>query len=561
MGQDKNAALSRAPAPAKRAATRRFIMRPMFWLDAPQAADAATARPRPDLPIATGNFRNLRRRHLLYVDKTRRIFDLVQPKNQFVFLARPRRFALLVSTLEALFQGKRALFAGTWIQDRARDWTPHCVIRLDMSAWRAESAEALEAKLAYHMAELYAACGELAPPSGMRADQALGILIQRLAARQPVVILIDEYDAPILQHLDNQTELTGIRDVLRGFYGALKAREEDLQFVFLTGVTRFARTSVLSGLNNLNDISHEPAFSDLLGFTDAELDTALMPYIEAMAQARHTSPAAVRQGLRQWYDGYLFAEDGVRVYNPYSTLHCLDKRRFANHWADSGTPVFLTRLIKQHRKRVRELAGQDARDISTTYYDWEHPDLQAIMFQTGYLTLQPVPEAGKHVTVFPNREVAQTFLTSLLTAYAQEPSAARAALEALATALQAGDYAAFVAQFNTLLALIPYEIHIRRHEYYQSLLHLTFTLMGFRTGSEIRTNQARMDTVAEWPDKVVILEYELDGTAEEALQQIEAKGYHRPYAQDGRPVIGLGVNFDRAQRRITEWRSHAYPAA
>ncbi len=174
--------------------------------------------------------------------------------------------------------------------------------------------------------------------------------------------------------------------------------------------------------------------------------------------------------------------------------------------------------------------------------------------------MQSIPESGKHVTVFPNREVEQTFLTSLLTDYAQEPSAARTVLDALATALQAGDYGAFVKQFNALLTLIPYEIHIRRHEYYQSLLHLTFTLMGFWTGSEISTNQARMDTIAELPDKVVILEYKLDGTAEDALRQIEAKGYHLPYAQGDRPVIGLGVNFDRAQRRITEWRSQAYPA-
>ena len=522
----------------------------------------AADRARPALPISTDDFRHLRRMGLLYVDKTRYIFDLVQPQNQFVFLARPRRFgkSLLLSTLEALFQGDRALFGGTWIHDRAWDWTPHPVIRLNMAAWHAASAQDLKTTLAYQMADLHAAFGEAEPPPDMSADLTLGLLVQRLALRRQVAVLIDEYDAPIIQNLDNRAELAGIRNVLRGFYGALKANGQHLRFVFLTGVTRFARTSIFSGLNNLNDISHEPAFSDLTGFTDRELDTELRPYIEAMAQAQRQQADAIREGLRRWYDGYLFAENGIRVYNPYATLHCLAKQRFANYWADSATPEFLTRLVKAYRKPVRELAGQDARRIGTAYYDWEHPDLQAVMFQTGYLTLQPIPESGKHVTVFPNREVEQTFLTSLLTDYAQEPSAARTVLDALATALQAGDYGAFVEQFNALLTLIPYEIHIRRHEYYQSLLHLTFTLMGFWTGSEISTNRARMDTIAELLDKVVILEYKLDGTAEDALRQIEAKGYHLPYAQGDRPVIGLGVNFDRAQRQITEWRSQAYPA-
>ncbi len=535
----------------------------MFLLDPSPTADATTATPRPDLPITSDDLRYLRRMNLLYVDKTRRIFDLVHPQNQFVFLARPRRFGktLLVSALEALFQGERALFADTWIHDSAWNWTPYPVIRLNMSAWHTQNATSLEAELTYQIVELYDEFGEALPPRTMTADRLLSELIQQLAADRGVAVLIDEYDAPILQNLEKNEGLADIRDVLRGFYGTLKAHSRYLRFVFLTGVTRFARTSVFSGLNNLNDISHEPEFSDLTGFTEAELDTALRPYIQAMAQAQRRSPDAVRQALRQWYDGYLFAEGGIRVYNPYTMLHCLTNQRFANYWADSGPPTFLTHMIKGDRTRVQELAGQNARDIGTAYYDWEHPNLQALMFQTGYLTLQPVAETGEYVTVFPNREVEQTFLTSLLMAYAQRPSAASAALAALTTALRASDYAAFVTQFNALLALIPYEIHIRRHEYYQSLLHLTFTLMGFQTGSEISTHQARMDTIVELPDKVVILEYKLDGTADEALQQIEAKGYHLPYAQDGRPFVGLGVNFDRAQRRITEWQSQAYPAA
>ena len=512
---------------------------------------------RPALPLATGNFRNLRRRQLLYVDKTRRIADLVHPKNQFVFLARPRRFgkSLLISTLEALFRGERELFVHTWIHGSDWPWEPHAVLRLDMTGKRTGD---LETSLRNRMALLYGEQGLEMPAGDWSASELLEAMIRRLARERRVVVLIDEYDAPIHQHLERPDLLPDIRDTLRQFYGALKGCEADLYFTFLTGVTRFARTSIFSGLNNLIDVSFEPAFSDLLGFTEEDLDRYLAPYLADMARAHRTSADEARRRLRQWYDGYLFAEGSARVYNPYSTLHCLDKRRFANYWAGSGTPAFLTRLVKRHRQNVQELVGQDARDIGMAYYDWEHPDLQAVMFQTGYLTLQPVPKTGRHVTVFPNREVERTFLTALLADYAQEPSAARAALDALTTALQADDYAAFVAQFNALLALIPYEIHLRQHAYYQSLLHLTFTLMGFRTGSEISAHRSRLDTIVELPDKTVILEYKLDGTAADALRQIEAKGYHQPYLQDDRAVIGLGVNFDRALRQITEWQVQAY---
>ena len=518
---------------------------------------------RPDLPIATGDIWTLRQTRLLYVDKTRYIAALVQPKNQFAFLARPRRFgkSLLVSTLEALFQGERALFADTWIHDQDRDWTPHPVIRLDMAEWHTENAASLKEELMFQMEALYVATGETPPPRADTGGRLLSVLIQRLAARGPkVVVLIDEYDAPILQNLERHAELTGIRDVLRGFYGVLKANSRYLRFVFLTGVTRFARTSLFSGLNNLKDISYLPEFSALAGFTEEELDRFLTPYVEDMARARGTSADAVRQGIRRWYDGYLFAEDGARVYNPYSTLQCLNDRQFAHYWSDSGTPAFLTQLIRSRRENVQELVGQDARDIRSAYYGWKNPDLHAVMFQTGYLTLRRNPETQRYVTAFPNREVEQAFLTSLLADYAQAPHVVRKALDALTTAVQRDDYASFTAQFNALLTRIPYEIHLRKHQYYQSLLHLTFTLMGFRTGSEISTHRARMDTIVELPNKVVILEYKLDGAAEDALRQIEAKGYHLPYLAEGRPVIGLGVNFDRKRRAITEWKLQTYAA-
>ena len=272
----------------------------------------STASPRPDLPLATGNFRNLRRRQFLYVDKTRCIADLMHPQNQFVFLARPRRFgkSLLVSTLEALFQGERELFAGTWIHGNDWAWEPHAVLRLSMTEKRTGD---LETSLRNRMTLLYQEHEMKMPIGDWSASELLEALIKRLARECKVVVLIDEYDAPIHQNLERPDLLPDIRNTLRQFYGVLKDCEDDLHFAFLTGVTRFARTSIFSGLNNLIDVSFEPAFSDLLGFTEAELDRYLTPYMETMAQTQRRSLRAVRRAVREWYDGYLRRKRGARL--------------------------------------------------------------------------------------------------------------------------------------------------------------------------------------------------------------------------------------------------------
>ncbi len=331
------------------------------------------------LPVSTGSFGTIRREGLLYVDKTRRIASLLGPENKYLFLARPRRFGktLLVSTLEALFQGQEDLFTETWISQSGWSWTPHKVIRLDMTAWRTRDAVFLEAALQRQMIRLFRKHRLARPDPDMGAEEMFSELIEQLAAAsgRGAVVLIDEYDAPILQNLEHPETLRAIRDFLRGFYGILKARDEDLRLVLLTGVTRFARTSVFSGLNNLRDISSLPAYSDLTGFTEPELESCLGAHMDAMAHRLGCSRPALRDRLRAWYDGYLFAEGGTRVYNPFSALNCLANQRFGNYWAESGTPAFLTDLFARQRHALQDLLGLQADRILTATYDVTHPSL------------------------------------------------------------------------------------------------------------------------------------------------------------------------------------------
>ncbi len=510
------------------------------------------------LPVSTGSFGTIRRNDLLYVDKTRQIASLVGPENKYLFLARPRRFGktLLVSTLEALFLAQRELFAETWISQGTWPWTPHKVIRLDMTAWRTRNAASLEAALRRQMSHLFQKHHLSVPDPDIGLEELFSELIRQLSAEsdQGAVVLIDEYDAPIIQNLERPEALSEIRDCLRGFYGILKVRDEELRFALLTGVTRFARTSIFSGLNNLRDISGLSAYSDLVGFTETELHVWLDAHIAAMARSVGCSRQAVGDQLRAWYDGYLFAEEGIRVYNPYSVLNCLQNRQLGNYWAESGTPSFLTDLFARQQYSLQEMLGLDADGLLTATYDVAHPYLPAVMYQTGYLTIQPAGDGG-HETTMPNREVEQTFVQSLLETYVHGPMPVPSLVQSLVKALRYRDFNAFFAHFNALLQQIPYDVQAGRERYFQMLLHLVFTLLGYRTESERSTHQGRLDTVVEMQDVVTILEYKLDGTADEALSQIEQRGYHLSYQAKGKAVIGIGVNFDSQARQVSEWKS------
>jgi len=516
--------------------------------------------PRSRLPLGRASFRLLRQDGDLYVDKTRDMAEMLRGGWPYAFLVRPRRFgkSLLITTLEALFQGERDLFAETWIQDSDWSWEVHPVIRLDMSIVGGLDRDELQRKLRAHLAEIYQVHGEDMPPDTRDPDRLLRFLILRLAARNRVVVLVDEYDAPIIRNLQRPQALTEIRAELRDFYGILKASEEHLRFVFLTGITRFARTSIFSGLNNLRDISHLAQCSALLGFTEADLDSSLAPYVETAAAAQQCSVPVLRDRLRDWYDGYLFAAGGQRVYNPYSLLGFLEDREFGNYWAETATPTFLVELIKEGRYDITGIARLDPAVVTRAVYEPEAPDVSTLLYQTGYLTLQGDGTDDTLRLGFPNREVKRTFAESLLTVYGARTDLVRGQLGPLGQAWTRQDHADFFARFNNLLQELNYAVIPDAHRLYQMLLHLIFTLLGYHPQSEQPTLTGRLDTVVERTDQVVILEYKLGDTAAQALRQIAERGYWQGFAGRGKSVVGLGVEIDAQRRQVVAWQKQIF---
>ena len=516
--------------------------------------------PRSRLPLGRASFRLLRQDGDLYVDKTRDMAEMIRGGGPYAFLARPRRFgkSLLTTTLEALFRGERDLFAGTWIQDSDWSWEAHPVIRLDMSTVGGLDRLELRRKLCEHLAEIFKAHSEDVPVDTRHPDRLLRFLILLLSTQNRVVVLVDEYDAPIIRNLQRPQTLTDIREELRDFYGILKASEEHLRFVFLTGVTRFARTSIFSGLNNLRDISHMARYSTLVGFTEADLDGPLAPYVAAAAAAQQCSVPTLRDRLRDWYDGYLFAAGGQRVYNPYSLLSCLEDQAFGNYWAETATPTFLVELIQAGRYDITNIARLDPEAVPRAVYEPEAPDVSALLYQTGYLTLQEEETDSVARLGFPNREVERTFAESLLPLYGARADLVRGQLGPLGQAWARQDHAGFFSRFNGLLQELNYAIIPDPHRLYQMLLHLIFTLLGYHPLSEQPTLTGRLDTVVEMADRVVILEYKLGDSATRALRQIAETGYWQRFVGKGKTVVGLGVEIDGQRRQVMAWQAQVF---
>ena len=513
--------------------------------------------PRSRLPLGRASFRLLRQDGDLYVDKTRDMAEMIREGEPYAFLARPRRFgkSLLTTTLEALFRGERDLFAGTWIQDSDWSWEAHPVIRLDMSEMSWRNPDALRSDLYRILTDMYGDFQEEAPAGIRNPGYLLRTLLRRLSAQNRVVVLIDEYDAPIIRNLQRPQALTDIREELRDFYGILKASEEHLRFVFLTGITRFARTSIFSGLNNLRDLSHLVQCCAVVGFTEADLNGSLAPYVEIAAATQECSVSALRDRLRDWYDGYLFAAGGQRVYNPYSLLSCLKARKFGNYWAETATPTFLVELIQAGRYDITDIARLDPEAVPRAVYEPEAPDVSALLYQTGYLTLQGEGTGGIPRLGFPNREVEHTFAESLLPLYGARADLVRGQLGPLGQAWAQQDHAGFFSHFNGLLQELNYAIIPDPHRLYQMLLHLLFTLLGYHPLSEQPTLTGRLDTVVEMPDQVVILEYKLGNTAAQAIRQIVERDYGQRFAGRGKTVVGLGVEIDAQRRQVVAWQT------
>lgn len=508
------------------------------------------------LPIGIQYFNRVRELNCIYVDKTEHIYHLINA-DTFLFLSRPRRFgkSLLISTLKHLFEGNKALFHGLWIEDKI-DWQPRPVIVVNFNDldYREQSlATALTSQM-----DLIAAEHQLT----LQADhykEKFQELIVRLSVEQKVVLLIDEYDKPITDLLENEQKVTEHVATLKNFYSVLKATAaEHIHLALLTGVSKYGKISIFSDLNNLTDLTTDVRFATLLGYTQAELEFYFSAYIDRLAATFQMSRPEILHWIQFWYNGYSW--DGVqRVYVPYSTLLFLDKQTFENHWFATATPSFLIKLLRQNEIPAYELGEVLADNKLLDSADVNRIGPLSLLFQTGYLTVKSAVSrvTGKdYVLGYPNHEVAQAFQQYLLADYLNRSVDRLSAtiLKKLERALGDRNLKEFIIILNSVFASIPHTIHLPYEAYYHSLVYLILNLLGFTVHPEALTSEGRIDAVLELPGTIYILEFKTS-SAKTALNQIKKRQYDQPYRASGKTVILLGIAFDTEKRTISDWQS------
>jgi hypothetical protein len=513
------------------------------------------------LPIGIQSFEVMRTRGFVYVDKTETIHRLVT-EGMYYFMARPRRFgkSLLVSTLRCLFEGRRELFEGLWVAEPGRwDWQPHPVVVIDFNRMALDTPERLEADLVRFLETQAQQAGlTLEGPTFVSQFGELLIKLSR-QSEQPVVVLIDEYDKPLIEHLGKGEAGLAVaranRDILRSFFGVLKGADvaDATRFVLLTGVSRFSRVSVFSALNNLNDISMSEDYAELLGYTDSELDAYFDEFITRLATRLEQPKTKARAALTQYYNGYRFSESLHKVYNPFSVLSALQKRALENYWFTTGTPTFLVNLLYEKQYDLPQLEGLEVSASVFSTFEIDRLSPEALLFQAGYLTIAGVDQ-NIYTLDYPNQEVKTSFTESLLLAIEGIAHTATSHVLRLSHHLRAGNLEAFFTAMTAIFASIPYDIETKRDEaYFHTIFYLMLSASGGAAQSSVLTARGRIDMVVTFPDKIYIIEFKCNQSPADALRQIHAQGYAEPYQGSGKQIVLLGINFDVELRNVETW--------
>lgn len=522
-------------------------------------------------PITTSTytFRNIREGGFVYVDKTAHLHRLVSHGTGAFFLSRPRRFgkSLTLSTLEEILKGNRALFEGLAIASLPYDWKPHPVIRLDLNTAQADTIADLKQALSFIVAGQANRHGVQlmeAPPS-LQFQSLLEVVAAKSGCQ--VVVLIDEYDKPILSNAENPELLPGILRILKGFYSVVKAQDANIRFTFITGVSKFSKVSIFSDLNNLTDLTMDPRFADLCGFTQEELESNFAEHIAELARREELSRPDALTKIRSWYNGYRSSTADVSVYNPVSVGKLFSTFEFANYWFETGTPTMLVNRMRNERFDMEAITSEYISSESFSVYEAEKITALPLCFQTGYLTIKDArkDELGYSFRLgYPNREVEASMIRVLLADRTSRPYAdTDAALHSMVRAFGAGDLDRVFANLRSLFASIPYQLHLNDERFYHSLFLMAFRLVGIVVQAEVQTASGRVDAVVKNADTIYVIEFKLNGSADEALAQIRERRYHEPYLADGRRVMLIGVEFRYASgnRGLGEWKTELAASA
>ena len=509
-----------------------------------------------EYPIGIQDFEKLRKGNYVYVDKTDLIYKMVK-EGSYYFLSRPRRFgkSLLISTLEVYFRGRKEFFEGLRIMELETEWAEYPVLHLDLNTKKYENKSSLEAILNMHL-EIWES--EYGDEKKDRSSEERFMYVIRNAFEKTgkqVVILVDEYDKPLLQAIGNEALQDDYRNTLKAFYGALKSMDRYIKFALLTGVTKFGKVSVFSDLNNLRDISMLKAYESICGITEEELYSVFEEDIRALGKANNMTEEETKAELKEKYDGYHFNEECVDIYNPFSILNTFANRKFGNYWFETGTPTYLVKLLKKNKSSIEELDGIEIDGKMLESIDTTSHNPIPVIYQSGYLTIKGYDKVFEtYILGYPNKEVEKGFINFILPFYATlKNKNSGFEIKSFVKEIERGDTDAFMKRLQSFFADTPYELVRDLELHYQNVMFILFKLLGFYTQAEYHTSEGRIDMVVKTHDYIYVMEFKLDGTAEEAMQQIESKDYPLPFECDGRKLVKLGVNFSNEKRNVERW--------
>ena len=517
-------------------------------------------------PVGIQTFSEIIREGYLYVDKTDLVWQLAHYA-KFIFMSRPRRFgkSLLTSTLESYFRGDKDLFRGLKIMQLEKEWTQYPVLHLDLSVAKGQdNAEGLRETLMWMLEPLADIYGH--KPTETTPGKLLTGLIHRAMEKtgKQVAVIIDEYDAPLLDVLHSQATLDAMRKVMQEFYVPLKANEAYIKFCFITGITKFSQLSIFSTINNLKNVSLLPRFATICGFTEQEVKTVFKEDIEAMAKDFKLTPEAMYAKIKFKYDGYHFACGAEAVFNPFSLLNALGDRLLKNYWFASGTPTF---LIKQLQHFHTDITSLDSLDVPESAFDQPTENMKdalPLLYQSGYLTIKDYdPDTEAYYLAIPNQEVRVGYIYGLLPTYTglnsgdvQIGFAAK-----FWKALKQGDIDLAMQHMQAYLAGIPYVEGFKqklaeaktKEGFYEYTFYLIFSMLNVYVRTQVKVAGGRVDMVIFMPDTIYVMELKVGDSARHALEQIDARGYAKPYRSDGRRVVKIGVRFDTDKHTVDEW--------
>ena len=511
------------------------------------------------LPVGIQTFSEIINRGMLYIDKTEYVYRLVR-LSKYIFLSRPRRFgkSLLVSTLQSYFEGRKELFKGMAIEQIEKEWTEYPVLRFDMSTAKHSNKEELELELSRKLTAYEAVYGK-GYDDEVKPNQRLQGLIERAYKQtgKQVVVLIDEYDAPLLDVVHEDEQLPALRQVMRNFYSPLKNCDPYLKFVFLTGITKFSQLSIFSELNNLKNISMLPEFAAICGITVEEMQTQMADYIDVFAETEETGHEEMVEKLKKQYDGYHFTWPSPDIFNPFSLLNAMQDRRLDSYWFASGTPTYLIEMLRKF-----DVLPSEIKNIEAEAFDFDAPteNMQSItplLYQSGYITIKDYNKNFNYYTLsIPNKEVRIGLLRSLVPSYVQTSTlVVNNTARKMAQLIVNDDVDSALSLLQKFLQTVPYCDNASSEGHYQQVMFIVFSLLSnYIADVEVRTPSGRVDMVMRTNKALYLFELKMNKSAAAAMKQIDLKDYPARFAMCGLPIVKVGINFDDERRTISDWQ-------